>query len=117
MGKTANIEFVLYSIIPFLLMVTFDEISTSYKTPFIFTCALILTAGAVPSQSARLSRTQKWLILLTVGILTLALARNATEHFWQITDELGYVECFPDNSGCAPLTGTETPWWLLFFSI
>ena len=84
-----TIEFGLYSIIPFLLMVTFDEIRTSYKTPFIFTCALILTAGAIPNQSERLSRLQKWLILLAVGILTLALARNATEQFWQMASELG----------------------------
>lgn len=115
--RWVTIEFVLYSLIPFLLMVTFDEISTSYKTPFIFTCALILTLGAIPSQSVRLSRLQKWLILLVVGILTLALARNATEHFWHMAGELGYVECFPDYQGCAPLTGQETPWWTLFFSI
>jgi hypothetical protein len=115
--RWVTIEFVLYSLIPYLLMVTFDEISTTYKTPFIITCALILTAGAISNQSGRLSRLQKWLILLAVGILTLALARNATEHFWQMTSELGYVECFPDYQGCAPLTGTETPWWVLFFSI
>ena len=112
-----TIEFALYSLIPFLLMVTFDEISTSYKTPFIFTCALILTLGAIPSQNKRLSRLQKWLILLVVGILTLALARNATEHFWQMTDKLGYGMCFPDYQGCAPLTGNETPWWVLYFGI
>jgi hypothetical protein len=112
-----TIEFVLYSLIPYLLMVTFDEISTSYKTPFIFTCALILTVGAIPSQIKGLSRLQKWLFLLVVGILTLALTRNATEHFWQMASELGYEMCFPDYHGCAPLTGTETPWWVLFFSI
>lgn len=111
-----TIEFILYSIIPYLLMVTFDEISTSYKTPFIFICALILTVGAILSQIKRFSRLQKWLILLATGILTLALARNATEHFWQMTGELGYEMCFPDYQGCAPLTGTETPWWVLFFS-
>ncbi len=116
-NRWVTIEFVLYSFIPFLLMMTFDEISTTYKTPFIITCALILTIGALPNQSERLSRLQKWLILLTVGILTLALARNATEHFWQMTDQLGYEMCFPDSQGCLPLTGTETPWWVLFFNI
>jgi hypothetical protein len=112
-----TIELVLYSFIPFLWMVTFDEISTAYKTPFIIACALILTAGAIPSQSRRLSRLQKWLILLAVGILTLVLARSATEHFWQMASDLGYERCFPDYHGCAPLTGNETPWWALFFSI
>lgn len=112
-----TIEFVLYSLIPYLLMVTFDEISTSYKTPFIFTCALILTLGVIPSQSKRFSRLQKWLFLLVVGILTLALARNATENFWHMASDLGYEMCFPNYQGCAPLTGLETPWWVIFFSI
>lgn len=112
-----TIEFVLYSLIPYLLMVTFDEISTSYKTPFIFTCALILTLGVIPSQSKRFSRLQKWLFLLVVGILTLALARNATENFWHMASDIGYEMCFPDYQGCASLTGKETPWWMLFFSI
>lgn len=111
-----TIELLLYSLFPFLLLSTFDEISTTYKTPFIILCTLILTAGAVGYQRICSSRLRRWLILLAVAIITLLAALHAADSFWGLASDLGYERCFPDAHGCAPLTGQETPWWMLFFS-
>jgi hypothetical protein len=112
--KWTTIALLLYSLFPFLLLGPFDEISTTYKTPFIFLCALLMTAGAVVYQRNRSSR---WslVILLSTAVVTLLLARHATSAFWNMASDLGYAECFPDFQGCAPLQGQETPWWVLFF--
>lgn len=62
-NRWMTIELVLYSLFPFLLLSTFDEISTTYKTPFIMLCALILTVGVVVYQSSRLPRLSRGLVL------------------------------------------------------
>jgi len=112
-----TIELLLYSLFPFLLLYTFDEISTTYKIPFIILCSLILTAGAVAYQRIRSSRQQRCLILLIVTIVTLFAALHAADNFWGMVSDLGYEQCIPDAHGCAPLTGQETPWWILFFGL
>jgi hypothetical protein len=111
-----TVELLLYSLFPFLLLCSFDEISTTYKTPFIILCTLILTAGVVGYQRIRSSRQRRWLVLLAVAIVTLFAAAHAANSFWSMASDLGYEQCFPDAHGCAPLTGQETPWWILFFS-
>ena len=111
-----TIELLLYSLFPFLLLFTFDEVSTTYKTPFITFCALILTAGVVGYQRIRSAR-WRWFILLCAAVVTLVMALHAANSFWHMAGDLGYEECFPDAHGCAPLTGQETPWWALFFSL
>ena len=115
--KGMTIELLLYSLFPFLLLYGFDEISTTYKTPFIILCALILTTGVVGYQRSRLTRLGRDFILLSTAVVTLVMAWHAAFSFWYMADDLGYVRCFPDYHGCAPLTGQETPWWLLFFSL
>ena len=107
-------DLLLYTFFPFLLLYLFDEISTSYKTPFILLCALTLSAGMVAAQRSS-SITVRWLVLLLAAIATWMLASHAVQSYWQMVSDLGYVECMPDFQGCAPLTGTETPWWVLFF--
>jgi hypothetical protein len=94
----------------------FDEISTSYKTPFILLCALLLSTGMVLAQRSS-SMTWRWIILLFVFAGTWALASHAVQNYWHMVDDLGYIECMPDYQGCAPLTGNETPWWVLFFRL
>jgi len=111
-----TVELALYYLVPFILLFTFDEISTSYKTPFIILCALILTAGIVRYQHSR-SALWRWLILLSAAVATVVMARHATVSFWHMVGDLGFVECFPDYQGCAPLTGKEIPWWILFFRL
>jgi hypothetical protein len=111
-----TVELILYSLVPFILLGTFDEISTTYKTPFIFLCTLILTAGIVGYHSFR-SAQWRWLILLPAAGVTLMMASHAAEGFWQMASDLGYGACFPDAHGCAPLTGQETPWLILFFNL
>jgi hypothetical protein len=111
-----TVELVLYSFFPFYLLYAFDEISTTYKTPFIILCALILTIGVIGYQRSRLTRFVRVLVLLLIVFVTYALAWNAALNFWQMASDLGYVHCFPDAHGCAPLTGHETPWWVLFFT-
>lgn len=110
-----TVELILYSLVPLVLLITFDEISTTYKSPFIVLCTLILTAGIVDYQRNRSAR-WRWLILLSAAVVTLVMAWHATSSFWHMAGDLGYKECFPDAAGCAPLTGQETPWWVLFFS-
>ena len=112
-----TIGLLLYSLFPFLLLFTFDEISTTYKTPFIILCTLILTAGVVGHQRIRSSALRRWLILLAVAIVALFAASHASSSFWDMVGDLGYEQCFPDAHGCPPLTGHETPWWILFFSL
>ena len=107
---------ILYSQLPLVLLSAFDEISTSYKSPFIVLCAFILTFGVVGYQRSR-SAWWRWLILLSAAVVTLLMALHAADNYWQMAGNLGYVECFPDAHGCAPLTGTETPWWILFFRL
>ena len=114
--KWITIELLLYSLFPFVLLGIFDEISTTYKTPFIILCTLILTAGVIVYQRSRSSRLLRSVILLAFAIVTLFAASHATNNFWDMASDLGYEQCFPDAHGCAPLTGQETPWWVLFFS-
>ena len=104
------------SIIPFVLVINFDEISTRYKTPFILLCALILSIGMIVAQRNG-SLTVRWLLLLFVAVAVLVLSSNAAQNYWHMAGELGPFEfgCFPDAYGCPPLTGNETPWWVLFF--
>jgi hypothetical protein len=58
-----------------------------------------------------------WLILGIFLAGAWLLANNAAGNYWQMVGDLGYVECMPDFTGCASLTGNETPWWVLFFSL
>jgi hypothetical protein len=109
-------DLLLVSLVPFILLFIFDEISTSYKTPFILLCALLLSTGMVGAQRSS-SPVLRWSILLIVTVVTLVLAAHAIQNYWQMAGDLGYVKCFPDYQGCAPLTGNETPWWVLFFDL
>jgi hypothetical protein len=106
-------DLLLYTLFPFILLFTFDEISTSYKSPFILLCVLTLSIGIVGAQRSS-SVTLRWLILFLVAIATWVLASHAARNYWHMVSDLGYGECFPDAQGCPPLTGKETPWWVLF---
>ena len=111
-----TIELILCSLVPLVLLITFDEISTTYKSPFIILCTLLLTAGMVAYQRSHSAR-WRWLILVSIAVVTCGMASHAASRFWQMAGDLGYRECFPDAQGCAPLAGQETPWWTLFFGL
>ena len=105
----------LVSLIPFVFMFNFDEISTRYKTPFILMCALILSIGMIVAQRSK-SVTVRWLTLLVVAVTVLVLSSNAVSNYWQMVDGLGFpFECMPDTQDC-PLPDNLSPWWVLFFS-
>lgn len=110
-------ELLLYSLFPFTLLFLFDEISTRYKTPFILFCALLLTIGILGYQRSmhRDSVKAAWLILLVVFIGTWFLASHAADNYWQLAGEYCGA-CFPDGQGDPAFTGSEPPWWVLFFS-
>ncbi|NJC98103.1 MAG: hypothetical protein C3F07_19835 [Anaerolineales bacterium] len=110
-------DVLLVSLIPFVLLFNFDEISTRYKTPFILLCALILSIGIVTAQRSG-SVTVRWLLLLFVAVAVLVLSSNAAQNYWQMASDLGTFQfgCFPDAYGCPPIPGDATPWWILFFS-
>jgi len=107
---------VLYYSLLFVFLVGFDEISTTYKTPFLFVCALLMSAGIIYYQRSRTTRA-RWVILVTAACISLLVAGHAVDKFWQMTAELGYVRCFPDAAGCPPLDGRGHPWWWLLFSL
>jgi hypothetical protein len=86
-----TIELLLYSLFPFLLLYTFDEISTTYKTPFIILCALILTAGVVGYQRNRSTRLGRGFILLFTAVVIFVMAWHATFEFWRMAGDMGYV--------------------------
>lgn len=109
-----EIDILLYSLFPFILMFEFDDISTAYKNPFILLCALILSAGMIGAKRSR-SITVRWLILLFLAVTTWTLASHANQGYWHMVDNLVFGDCFPYTRGCPPLSGNETPWWVLFF--
>ena len=112
-----TLDVLLVSLLPFVIMFNFDEISTRYKTPFILLCALILSIGMIGAQRSK-SVTARWLVLLCAAVAVLVFSSNAAQNYWHMADGLGSFEdfgCFPDAYGCPPLTGNETPWWVLFF--
>jgi hypothetical protein len=112
-------DLILYSLFsfPFIFMFTFESIDTSYKTPFILLCTLVLTTGIVGYQRSlnKDSLTLAWLILLLATIATWMFASHAAQNYWQMVSDLGYG-CVLLTPGCPPLTGNETPWWVLLFS-
>ena len=110
-----SLVLILYSLIPFVYLMIFDEISTTYKTPFVVLSSLLLSAGVIGYQHSR-QNWAGWLILISVAIVTLLMASNAANNFWEMSADLGYQECFPDAYDCAPLAGRGNPWWILFFS-
>jgi hypothetical protein len=116
-----EIDLLIYSLFPILLFFIFDEISTTYKSPFILLCVLLLSIGIVGAQRTSRSTdsvTVRWLILFFVAAVTWVVASHAAQSYWQMVGDLGYgafpLECMPDTQGC-PLTGDLTPWWILFF--
>ena len=110
-----EVDLLVYSCLPILLMFQFDEISTTYKTPFLLLCGLILSAGMIGAKRSS-SVTVRWLILLSVAIITLILAFHASQNYWHMAGDFCGA-CFPDGQGDPPLTGNEAPWWVLFFSL
>jgi hypothetical protein len=101
------------------LLGRFDEISTSYKTPFILLCALLLSIGILGYQRS-LSRSVglAWLVLLLVCTGAWILTGHAAENYWQMIGHLSFpADCMPYAEDCPLLAGHETPWWILFFRI
>ena len=110
-----TVELAVYSLFPLHLLVIFDEITTTYKTPFILVCALCLGLGAFAYQRVQKRRILGWSVLILTLGLVWGLAWHATLGFWHMTNGLGYVECFPDGYGCLPLPPQATAWWALIF--
>ncbi len=109
-------ELILYSLFTFMFLFTFDEISTSYKTPFILLCTLLMMVGIVGYQLSlhKDSIGAGWFILVLAVIVTWQLASHANQNYWQMVGNLGF-QCTPDSTGCTSLPANATPWWMLFF--
>ena len=109
-----EIDIILYSLFPFILLFMFEEISTTYKSPFILLCALILSIGIIGAKRSN-SVTVRWLILLLLAVTTWVLASRAAQNYWQMFDGLDFpFGCFPGTQDC-PLPANLSPWWVLFF--
>jgi hypothetical protein len=109
-------ELLLLSLLPFLLIIQFDEISTSYKTPFLLLCALLLSIGFLGYQRS-LSRSVglAWLVLLLVAVVTWIFSSRAIENYWQMVGHLRFPpNCMPYTHDCPLVAGHETPWGSCF---
>jgi len=113
------IELPFITLIPLSYVFLFDEITTSYKTPFIFFCTLILSLGITAYHYFTETRSLKVAlpVLLAAAVLTFLAAGYATANFWAYTDSLGVEMCFLDYTGCPPLPADHPTWWSFFFSI
>jgi hypothetical protein len=112
-------ELLLYSLFPFFFLVRLDEISTSYKTPFILLGALLLSIGVIVYHRS-LSRSVglAWLILLLAYVTAWAFTLHAANNYWQMIGQLYFPpDCMPYAQDCPLLAGDETPWWILFFKL
>jgi len=108
-------DIILYSLFPFSLLFMFDEISTTYKSPFILLCSLILSIGIIGAKRSNLV-IARWLLLLLLAVITWGLAFHAAQSYWQMFDGLGVAfRCFPGTQDC-PLPANLNPWWVLFFN-
>ena len=110
-------ELLLYSLFPLLLLGPLDEISTSYKTPFILASTLLLSLGILAYQRS-LSRSVglAWLVLLLVFAAAWIFTLHAAENYWQMIGQLSFPDkCMPYAHDCPLLAGEETPWWILLF--
>jgi hypothetical protein len=114
LNRWMSAELFIYSLVPFGFLFIFDEISTTDKTPFIALSASILTLGAIAGQLTRPALLRA-AVFLAVAVLALAAATHAADQFWWMASDSGYGQCFPDYSGCPPLTGHEPSWLTLFF--
>lgn len=108
-----TIEHAVYSFFPLVLVGVFDEITTVYKTPFIFSSVAIAFLGGLIHQRLQEHRATAWVVLVVAGIAAYVFAYHASFNFWNMTSALGVHQCFLDYSGCPALTGHETPWWQL----
>lgn len=113
------IELPFIILIPPSFVFLFDEITTTYKTPFIFFCTLILSLGIIAYQVLADTRSLKAAIpvLLAACILAYLAAWVASRNFWAYTDSLGIERCFLDYTGCPPLPAGHPAWWRFFVSI
>jgi hypothetical protein len=113
------IELPFITLIPLSYVFLFDEITTSYKTPFILFCTLILSLGIIAYHYLAETRSLKvaLLVLLAVVVLTYIAAGYAMANFWAYTDSLGIEMCFLDYSGCPPLPADHPAWWRFFIGI
>ncbi len=111
-----SVELAVFSLFPLVLFVGFDEITTAYKTPFIFVSTLVLVVGALIYQRWHNERAWNWLILIATLVVASFLAAHAAAAFWDMVGAMHIGECFLDQVGCPSLTGTETPWWILFLT-
>ena len=113
------IELPFIILIPALYIFEFDEITTTYKTPFILFCTLILSLGIIAFHYLVEKRSLKVAlpILLGVAILALLAGMLASKNFWGYTDSLGIERCFLDYTGCPALPADHPAWWRFFIGV
>lgn len=110
--RIARVEVILISILPLAYLFIFDEITTTYKTPFIFFCTLIMSIGMIAYQHS--TSRHVLLFLPAAALLSLFAAYYAADNFWAYTSSLDIGECFLDYTGCPPLPTDSPPWWRFF---
>ncbi len=112
-------ELLLYSLFPFFVMVSLDEISTRYKTPLLLLAALLLSIGILLYQRS-LSRSVglAWLLLLLAYGAAWVFSLHAAGNYWDMVGQLHFPpDCMPYAHDCPLLAGRETPFWSLFFRL
>lgn len=95
---------------PFVLTAFFDEVTTSYKTPFLLVSTAVVSASILLYQK---SKDRKWraLILLAGVIVSILLASHAKNAFWDL-----FTVRYTTDFTTLPVSGVDTPWWKLYFN-
>lgn len=102
----------IYSLLPVATMILFDDVSTGYKTPFMFACAGVLSIGVMLFLFLPGKPVVRYLALIAFAALGLFLASGLTREYWDFINLTGLDRCYPD---CAPLPDAQHPWWSVFF--
>lgn len=97
--------------VPFGLMVFLDEVTTSYKTPFLLVSTAVTALSIFAYQKLENHR-GRGLVLLAGVIVSIWLASHAKSVYWDLFSER-YTRCYPD---CLPVSGLDLSWWKLYFN-
>jgi hypothetical protein len=110
-------EMLLVSFVPVSFWMIFDEITTTYKTPFILLCTLILSLGVIAYHYFGENHYLKLAlpILFASVVLTVFVAFHAAHNYWIYSDPIGM--CFYDYIKCPPLPANHPAWWSFFFNL
>lgn len=110
--KWMRLEFALYSLLPTVMLPLFDEIVTTYKTPFILMCAILISLPVIACHAAR-NPTERFVILAAGMILNYLIIHHVMMNYWEVIEQTGFSDGY--MAGNYPLDIPGFPWWKIFW--